>query len=108
MIMKEIIISMIPFSIAVFSLVMSIRSFMEKGFLFNNAYIYATKTQREAMNKKPYYRQSAVVFLMICIMFLLIGIDILFLVGWMIYITIPIAVITVIYAIASSIAIEKK
>ncbi len=106
--MKEIIISMIPFSIAVFFLVMSIRSFMEKGFLFNNAYIYATKAEREAMNKKPYYRQSAVVFLMIFIIFLLIGIEVLFVVSWLVYVTVSISVIAVIYAIASSIAIEKK
>lgn len=50
--------------IAVIWLIISILSFMEKGFLFNNAYIWATKQEREKLNKKPYYRQSAICLLM--------------------------------------------
>lgn len=36
--------------------------FRKKGFLFNNAYIYASKQERETIDKKPHYRQSSVVF----------------------------------------------
>ena len=60
--MKEIITASILFGISFFAFVMSVRSFAEKGFLFNNAYIYATKQEREKINKKPHYRQSAIVF----------------------------------------------
>ena len=49
--------------IAAILAVVSIRSFQNKGFLFNNAYIYASKKERGKMDKKPYYRQSAIVFL---------------------------------------------
>ena len=48
------------FIIAAILAVVSIRSFQNKGFLFNNAYIYASKEERGKMDKKPYYRQSAI------------------------------------------------
>lgn len=51
--------------LAIGAFIVSFRSFKEKGFLFNNAYLYASKEERATMDKKPHYRQSAVVFLMI-------------------------------------------
>lgn len=63
----EIVLAIIFFVIAGVLLFFSIRSFFERGVLLNNAYIYATKEERAAMNKKPYYRQTAVVF---CILIL--------------------------------------
>ena len=60
--MKEIIVVSILFAISLLMFILSIRSFREKGFLFNNAYLYASKEEREVMNKKPYYRQTAIVF----------------------------------------------
>ena len=82
--------------------------FKEKGFLFNNAYLYASKEERATMDKKPHYRQSAVVFLMIGIMFLLNAVSVFLVNSWISYITIVIAIITIIYAIVSSVAIEKS
>ena len=58
------------FIIAAILAVVSIRSFQNKGFLFNNAYIYASKEERGKMDKKPYYRQSAIVFCF-CVQFFL-------------------------------------
>lgn len=42
--------------IMVTAFVISYFQFKEKGFLFNNAYLYASKAERETMNKSPYYR----------------------------------------------------
>lgn len=106
--MQEIIIAVILFLISAFVFVMSILSFNEKGFLFNNAYLYASKQKRESMNKKPYYRQSAVVLLMIGIILLLNGLAVLFAIDWIVYIVVAIIFITLIYAIVSSKAIEKQ
>ncbi len=106
--MKEIIAVSILFIISVFSFFMSIRSFMEKGFLFNNAYIYASKQEREAMNKKPHYRQSAIVFLLMGIVFMLIGLAMLFNADCFFYIVIAIIILTLIYAVVSSITIERR
>jgi hypothetical protein len=62
---------MFVFSVILF--LISIRHFRKKGFLFNNAYIYATKEERERTDYAPYYRQSAIVFLLIAVQFLMIG-----------------------------------
>lgn len=74
--MKEIIIACILFLISSGVFVMSILSFMQKGFLLNNAYIYASKEERKKLDKKPHYRQSAIVFLLLGIVFLLLGTNI--------------------------------
>ena len=106
--MKEIILSCILFLIAIGAFVMSYRSFREKGFLFNNAYIYASKQERETMDKKPHYRQSAIVFLMIGVIFLLNGVSVLLAANWIFFLVIAIAIVAIIYAIISSIAIERR
>ena len=82
--------------------------FKEKGFLFNNAYIYASKEERERMNKTPHYKQSGTVFVMVGIIFLLNAVDILIKTRWIFYIVIAVALCTIIYAIVSSILIERK
>ena len=106
--MKEIIIASIPFALSVFLFFMSVRSFMEKGFLFNNAYIYASKQEREKMNKKPHYRQSAIVFLLFGIVFLLLALAVLLEAYWISFMGVAVVIITLIYAIVSSITIEKN
>lgn len=106
--MQNIIVAVILWGISLLAFVLSIRSFHGKGFLLNNAYLYASKQEREAMDKKPYYRQSAVVFLLISVVFLLNGFEILFQVGWLSRIAITVIIITVIYAVVSSILIEKR
>ena len=103
--MKEIIIASIPFAVSVFLFFMSVRSFMEKGFLFNNAYIYASKQEREKMNKKPYYHQSAIVFLLFGIVFLLLALAVLREAYWISFVSVAVVII---YAIVSSITIEKN
>ena len=107
-IMKEIICASILFLISAFAFFVSVRSFMEKGFLFNNAYIYASKQEREKMNKKPHYRQSAIVFLLLGLIFLLNTIAVLLKVNWIFYIVVVVVIITLIYAIVSSIIIDKN
>ena len=106
--MKEIIIASILFAVSVFLFLMSVRSFMEKGFLFNNAYIYASKQEREKMNKKPHYRQSAIVFLLLGIVFLLFALAVLLEAYWISFVGVAVVIITLIYAIVSSITIEKN
>ena len=81
---------------------------MEKGFLFNNAYIYASKQEREKMNKKPHYRQSAIVFLLLGIVFLLLALAVLLEAYWISFVGVAVVIITLIYAIVSSITIEKS
>ena len=86
----------------------SIRSFLERGFLLNNAYIYASKEERKAMNKKPYYRQSAIVFFVLSAVFLVIGLSLVLQNDRISLLEIPLIVGVSIYAIASTVRINKR
>ena len=96
------------FVIAAVAFFLSIRSFREKGFLLNNAYLYATKQQRESMDKTPYYRQSAIVMALVGIIFVLNGFAVLFAWKWIFWIVAAVVAAALVYAITSSIAIEKR
>ena len=106
--MAEIITAVVLFLIAAVAFFLSYRSFREKGFLLNNAYLYASKKEREAMDKKPHYRQSAIVFLLIGFIFLLNGLSALLALPWISYIATGVIVIAIVYAITSSTKIQKK
>lgn len=106
--MKEAVTASVLFLISLVVFIFSFRSFKEEGFLLNNSYLYASEKERETMNKKPYYRQSAVAFLLIGIIFLLNGLAMLFDADWIFYVVGAVTVITPVYAIVSSVAIEKK
>ena len=67
--------------VAIVCYVFSYLQFNEKGFLFNNAYIYASKQERKVMDKKPHYKQSGIVFLMIGIAFFINTVEISLIVG---------------------------
>lgn len=106
--MKGMIAAGILFLMATFAFVLSVCSFCEKGFLLNNTYLYASKQEREAMNKKPYYRQSAVVFVLIGCIFALNGLAVLLRIDWISYIAVSFVFGAIVYAIASSVAIERN
>ena len=94
--------------VAIACFIFSYLQFQEKGFLFNNAYIYASKQERETMDKKPHYKQSGIVFVFIGIIFLINAIDTILQTGWLNFFVIGIAVIAIVYAIVSSLIIEKR
>ena len=94
--------------IAIACFIFSYLQFQEKGFLFNNAYIYASKQERDTMDKKPHYKQSGIVFVFIGIIFLINAIDTILQTGWLNFFVIGIAVIAIVYAIVSSLIIEKR
>lgn len=94
--------------VAIVCLAISYLQFNEKGFLFNNAYIYASKQERETMDKKPHYKQSGIVFLMIGIIFLINVAEMILETGWLFYLVIVVAIIVIAYAIISSVAIARR
>ena len=99
--------ALVCFTLAAAAFLLSIRSFRGKGFLLNNAYLYASKQERETMDKTPYYRQSAIVFLLIGTIFSLNGLSLLLSIPWISYLATATCILTVIYAVVSSIYIEK-
>ena len=98
----------IVFSFAGGLLLLSIRSFFEKGFLLNNAYLYASKEERKTMNKKPYYKQSAIVFCILSAVFIVMGISLILHNDQLFWFEIPLVAGVIIYAIVSTVLINKR
>ena len=96
------------FSIAGMLLICGIRSFMERGVLLNNAFLYASEKERKTMNKKPYYRQSAIVFCILSVVFIVIGLSLVLQNDKIFLFEIPLIVGVIIYAIVSTVQINKR
>ena len=100
-------------AIAVFLLagtlfLLGIRQLLERGYLLNNAWIYATKKERESLNKKPYYRQSGIVFCLLGLLFTVIGLYVILRDGRLLWLEAALAVGAVAYAILSTLRIMKE
>ena len=100
--------AIVVFVIAIALAAISIRSFRNKGFLFNNAYIFASEKERKTMDKKPHYRQSAIVFLLLSIVFFVLGLSIVFEETRINLLEIPLILAAIVYAIVSSVQIRNK
>jgi len=94
--------------LAVAAYILSSFQFREKWILLNNAWLYASAEERSTMDKKPYYRQSCIVFALIGIIFTLNAAWIITDFKYMLYFFIAIVAIMVIYAVVSTIRIEMK
>ena len=106
--MENIILAIIFGLVSVASFVVSYLQFAEKMTLLNNTYIYSSKSQREEMDKKPYYKQSGTIFCMVGVIFLINAIDVLIQTNWLLYLVLLIVIATAVYAIASMAAINKN
>ena len=104
----EIVIAIVIFAIAGLLLFFAIRSFTERGFLLNNAYIYATKEERETMDKKPYYRQSAVVLCLVSGIFAVLGLSLVLRNDRILLLEILLVAAVIVYALASAVRIGKR
>ena len=106
--MQNMIIAGILTAVSLLAFVMGIRSYMEKGFLLNNAYIYASAQERKTKDWKPYYKQSAVVLFLLGAAFLMIGLAVYFQIAWLYYIADVVLVIPLVYAVVSGSALRKN
>ncbi|MDD3404559.1 MAG: DUF3784 domain-containing protein [Hespellia sp.] len=106
--MENIIGSIIMSILAILCILISYRQFKEKGFLFNNAYIFASKEERESMDRTPHYKQSGIVFLLMGITSLIIAVDVIIKTSWLYYCELAIIAGMIVYAIVSSVKIEKR
>ena len=104
----ELVMAVVMLVIAGILILLGIRSFLERGFVLNNAYIYASKKERDSMNKKPYYRQTAIVFCLLSLVFIIIGLSVIFRNSKIELLQIPVIAGTIIYAVVSTIRINKQ
>lgn len=89
-------------------LIMGILQLFQKGFLLNNAYIYASKEERERMNKKPYYIQSGVVFISIALVFVVVILSVILNEIKLLFIEAGLVAFVIVYTIISIIKINKN
>ncbi len=101
--MAELVWAIICFILALGSLILSILQFNEKGFPFNNAYIWASKEEREALNKKPYFRQSGICLLFCTGVFFFMGLECVLLTYWLWLIVLALCVATLVYAFKTAV-----
>lgn len=94
--------------IAAICLIFSVMQFAGKGFLFNNAYIWASKSERDVMDKKPYYRQSGIVLAFCAALFCTIALECILDIGWLWIIEGALVIGVLVYAIVSSVKEQKK
>ncbi|MBR5271904.1 MAG: DUF3784 domain-containing protein [Clostridia bacterium] len=106
--MKHIVVALVLVAVALVLAYLSIRSFMGKGLLLNNSYLYASKQERERMNKKPYYIQSGVVFALFAVLMLVNAVEALLHTTWLFIVVMALVVVTTLYAILSSMLIKKN
>ena len=106
--MENIIAVCVIWVFALAAALLSVLAFRHKGPLLNNAWLFASKKERESMDTAPYYRQSGVVFALIAMVFLLNGSAALLEAVWLSYAATGVIVITAVYAVVSAAAIEKR
>lgn len=104
----ELIIVIFLFAAAALLFFLSLRHFREQGYLMNNAYIYASKKERQIMNRKPYYRQSAIVFGILGIIFVVIALSVILHNTRILILEGVLLAVLVLYAIISSVKIGRK
>ena len=104
----QMIIGIIFLVLSIGAFIISYLQFKEKGYLFNNAYIWASKQERKQMDvnkesKTPYYRQSGFAFIFIGFIFLAYAVYIATDWIWMYVAFGALVLIAVSYAVVSSI-----
>ena len=91
------------------SIILSVTQLCEKGTPLNNSYIFASEQERAAMDKKPLYRQTGIVLLIVGAGLLVTA------VLWValkdskaFYLLIPVFVLAVGYSIVSEVLMNRK
>ncbi len=106
--MVEKVFAIIFASISIVLLLLSLQHLNEKGFLLNNAYIYASKEERKRIIKRPYYRQSGIVLMLVGTIFLLNAFNVYLKSIGLFIAVMGIIAFTVYYAINSTKKIESE
>lgn len=109
----QVVSGMIFLALAIGAFVISYFQFKKKGYLFNSAYFWASQEERKRMDennesKGPHYRQSGFSFMFIGFIFLTYAVYIAVDWIWMLVASWAFVVIAVVYAIVSSVQIERQ
>lgn len=78
-----------------------------KGPLLNNAWIFASQKERAEMDKRPHYRQTGVVLLLVGGIFLLNGVQALTGWYWLLWPILALGLGVLVYALVSTVRIWR-
>ncbi len=101
----------ILFAMSFICVIISVFQFKEKGIPLNNEYIWASKNDRDNMadsDKRPYFKQSAIVFLLLGLMCGFLGLAQQLRLNWLFIISNLLIVVVIVYAVCSSVYIAKN
>lgn len=107
---SQIIFCVIYLALSGSAFLISYRQFQEKGFLFNNGWLWANREARQRMSredKRPLYRQSGVVFLLLGSCLLTLAVITVTDWTWLFFVFVSLILLTIVYAVASSIKMEQ-
>ena len=93
---------------AVVSLIFSVLGFMGKDMILDDAYIKASKEEREKMDKKAYRLQGSIIFLFLFFISLCNILRAVLHITLFMYISFVVAAIGIAYAIISHYKLKKK
>ena len=96
------------FALAGAMLILALRQFGGKGIPLNNAWLYVSEKERETMDKRPYYRQSGIVFSILSALFVMLGLSLMLRSSIFIFFEIILGIAVVVYAIASTVRINRQ
>lgn len=96
------------FVFAAFLMYLSVRHFLQKGRLYNNAYLHASAEEQKKLDKKPYYRQTAVIMLLLSLALLSNGLDLIFKVKVLTIASYVLFLGALVYAIVTTVMRTKK
>lgn len=103
--MPTLIAILLPALLALLCLVVSLRHFAHKGAPWNNTWLYASEKERQQMDTAPLYRQTGVVFALLCAVFALLALEGLLKTGWLRLLSALMAVAVLVYALVSTVRI---
>lgn len=109
----QVIVGIFLLGLAAGMLVLGCLQLLEKGYLLNNAYLWASKEERRRMDeeperKRPHYRQSGFTFLFLSLGFLALAIYSLTGQVWPYIAFWGFMLLAALYAVISSIQIERR
>ncbi|MBQ7647165.1 MAG: DUF3784 domain-containing protein [Clostridia bacterium] len=104
----ELIVAIAVFLIAGITAALGVMSFMERGPLLNNAFIYSSEEERKKIDKAPYYRQSAIIFCLVSVVFIIIGLSVVLQNPKIALLELPVIAVTAVYAVVSAAKINNK
>ena len=99
---SQVIIAGITLAVAIALFIIAYLQSKEKGFVFSNAWIYASEKQREKINKKLEYKLAKNIFVCLGILFLLITFHIITLWTWIFLPMGALIIFTAVYAVVQS------